>query len=62
MNTPNIEKLLVRYYNDELPADQTARVAAWIAASDATCRSTEFLKAVLAELALRWNCWRPRSR
>ena len=34
MNTPNIEKLLVRYYNDELPADQTARVAAWIAASE----------------------------
>ena len=24
MNTPNIEKLLVRYYNDELPFDQTA--------------------------------------
>lgn len=34
MNTPNIEKLLVRYYNDELPFDQTARVAAWIAASE----------------------------
>ena len=32
MNTPNIEKLLVRYYNDELPFDQTARGAAWIGA------------------------------